>query len=78
MGNGLVRIFCWDGRNPAKFMLGKRELQRLSPGSGVCLEGTTKIRTSYGVAEFQIVDGGHGAEVGARSDELQLPDGAGR
>jgi hypothetical protein len=33
--------FCWDGRNPAKSMLPERELQRLTPESGVCLEGTT-------------------------------------
>ena len=56
-----------------------RELQRLTPESGVCLEGTTmRARMSYGVAESELLIGGHGAEAGARSDELQIADRAGR
>jgi hypothetical protein len=39
-------------------MLPERELQRLTPESGVCLEGTTpRVRTSYGVAESELFTG---------------------
>ena len=56
IGNGLVRISALDGRNLAKFMLPERELQRLTPESGVCLEGTTtRVRMSYGVAESELL-----------------------
>jgi hypothetical protein len=34
-------------------MLRERELQRLTPESGVCLEGTS-VRMSYGVAESEL------------------------
>ena len=37
-------------------MLPERELQRLTPESGVCLEGTTtRVRMSYGVAESELL-----------------------
>ena len=60
-------------------MLPERELQRLTPESGVCLEGsTTRVRMSYGEAASELLTEGHSAEAGARSDELQIPDTAGR
>jgi hypothetical protein len=37
-------------------MLPEREFQRLTPESGVCLEGTTTIvRMSYGLAESALL-----------------------
>ena len=60
-------------------MLPERELQRLIPESGVCLEGTTtRVRMSYGVAESELLTGDTVLGAGAGSDELQIPDAAGR
>jgi hypothetical protein len=37
-------------------MLPERERQRLTPESGVCLEGTTtRLRMSYGMAESELL-----------------------
>ena len=48
--------FLLDGQNPAKFVLPERELQRLTPESGVCLEGTpTRARMSHGVAGSELL-----------------------
>jgi hypothetical protein len=55
IGNGLVRISA----GMVGILLNScspRELQRLTPESGVCLEGrTTRVRMSYGVAESELV-----------------------
>jgi hypothetical protein len=75
--DGLVRISALDGRNLAKFMLPERECQRLTPESGVCLEGTS-VRMSYGVAESELLTEDTVLEAGAGSDELQVPDTTGR
>jgi hypothetical protein len=48
--------FCWDGRNLVKFVLPERELERLTPESGVCLEEpTTRVRVSCGLGESELL-----------------------
>jgi len=58
-------------------MIPERELQRLTPESGVCLGRTaTRLRTSC-AGPVRIVDGRDSAEADARSDQLRMLDRAG-
>ena len=46
---GACSDFCWDGRNPAKFMLPRENFNDLHLSLEFVYEGmTTKVRMSYG------------------------------
>jgi len=72
--NGLVRISA----GMVGILLNLRSPRRTPTSLGLPLGRATRVRMRCGVCHVRIVDGRHSAEADARTDELQIPDRAGR